>query len=300
MDEALSQFLAGPDPNTLPVASVGTCKFCQHHGPGPGHDCAVWNKHHPKTPPPKPEPKAFDRTRSTHVPWSQAATLDPISLARVTIELLRGIEWHQNGGGTYTCPAEGSWTFAKTHWEDCALASVLAHAEATFAALNVPRKHRITVRRSTVEELQHVCVDGRKVAAVFRLDGRPAADRTVPGWRWMLDARRDLGLVDAQGDAPDAATARKAAVKHIRKCLATWARKVRIESSPIGGIDILVGDVIVGNVREDRYRWWRWTIDPNPLGIEPRSWPQERTQQEATLAAVRYVEAQLGAKESPK
>jgi hypothetical protein len=237
-----------------------------------------------------PEPKAFDRSLGKHVLWSQVSALDSLSLARVTIELLRGIEWHQNGGGTYTCPAEGSWTFAQQHWEDCGLASVLAHAEATFAALNVPRKHRITLRR-TPEELR-LFVNGCPVGSVFFYKSL---------WCWTVYEQGDIGgLTPAHSDMLTENAARKAAVKHIRKCLRAYARTVRVESSPIGGFDILVGTVIVGNVREDRYHWWHWKIDPNPLGIEPRGWPLVQNAQEATLAAVRYVEAQLAAKESPK
>jgi hypothetical protein len=282
MIDALTQFLAGPNPNTLPVNSVGTCTFCKQHGPGPGHECPVWNEHHPKPSPPKSESKVFDRTLDRYVSWSQASALDPLSLARVTIELLRDIEWQEKGGGTYTCPSEGSWSYAKRHWEDCALASVLAHAEATYAALNAPRKHRITVRRSLLSkgELERIYVDGHKVSVVYR----DVVKSTK--WHWVLDAHKGLNIVDdARGYAPDRVTARKAAVKHIRKCLRAYARKVHIETSPIGGFDLFVGDVIVGNVREDRFCQWRWKIDPNPLGIAPRGWSHEcARQEEAQLA----------------
>lgn len=283
MSEALAEFLAGPNPNTLPVSSVGTCSFCKRHGPGPGHECSVWNAHHEETPPPKPEPEVFDRALGKDVPWSQASVLDPFSLARVTIELLRGIEWHQNGGGTYTCPAEGSWTFTKKHWRECGLASVLAHAEATYAALNAPKPYRLTTRKVYRKGRfyeSRIYVDNVQVGSIYKALGQ---------WHWTCPL---LGNVGSSVERTRS-KARRAALEYIWTRLQTYERTVHIESSPIGGFDILVGDVIVGTVREDRYHCWHWRIDPNPFIASRDYGVHERTQQEATNAAVRYVESQL-------
>ena len=42
----------------------------------------------------------------------------PLEVAKLCLEALLLVEWHQNGGGTWTCPGCGGWEFQRVHRND--------------------------------------------------------------------------------------------------------------------------------------------------------------------------------------
>ena len=57
--------------------------------------------------------------------------VDPLgkSAASKMVRALLAIEWHQNGGGTFTCPGCGGWTFGRVHdRKDCKVDGALKAA----------------------------------------------------------------------------------------------------------------------------------------------------------------------------